>query len=392
MFSIPNDTLLGLPETPAALYVTVNLKIGDGDFAIKVPLSYKKLDPVKGDIVEQLRIVPGASVAFNSSLLITQPDGSVNTEVHVHAYKNISNGTLTVSGNKSDVAVIRNINLAAGVDSVINIVISPAQSKTQSDGDFYISAELATATEHFNKSLYLIQYNHLPTLQYFTEPFAKVLRANWKCKAKRVGYIEGAGDFIPSFLRQAGFEVDVLKEADLSNAAHLQKYDAIITGIRAVNVEKRMAYWLPVLFRYAENGGTLVMQYNTLQDLATTKLGPYPFTLSDKRVTEEDAKVTFTDPQSLLLNYPNTISDTDFAGWVQERGLYFPSTWDEKYKTFLSMNDAGEQPLSGSTLYTKLGKGYYIYTSLSFSRQLPAGNKGAIRLLMNMISAGKKKG
>jgi hypothetical protein len=144
-----------------------------------------------------------------------------------------------------------------------------------------------------------------------------------------------------------------------------------------------------VLFEYAKNGGTLVMQYNTLQDMATTKIGPYPITLSDKRVTEEDARVTFVDPQSRLLNYPNKIADADFDGWVQERGLYFASKWDDHYKPIFSMHDEGEEPLTGSTLYAKYGAGNFVYTSLSFSRQLPAGNKGAIRLFMNMVSVGK---
>ena len=132
------------------------------------------------------------------------------------------------------------------------------------------------------------------------------------------------------------------------------------------------------------------MQYNTTQDLATTNLGPYPFTLaSGLRVTEEDAKITFTDASSRLLNYPNKITDADFTDWVQERGLYFAGKWDAHYQTPFSMHDAGEQPLMGGTLCTKTGKGNYIYTALSFSRQLPAGNTGAIRLLMNMLSIGK---
>ncbi len=227
-------------------------------------------------------------------------------------------------------------------------------------------------------------------MQYFTQNGAQVIHADWKCTAKRIGYINGAGDHIAEVLRSAGLDVDILKEGDITNAAKLKKYDAIITGIRAVNVEKRMAYWMPILLEYAANGGTLVMQYNTTQDMATTKLGPYPFTLaSDKRVTEEDAKITFIDPKSRLLNYPNKITDADFANWVQERGLYFATKWDDKYTTLFSMNDAGEDPLKGGTLYTKTGKGHYIYTSLSFSRQLPAGNNGAIRLLMNMLSVGK---
>ena len=389
LFSIPNDTLLGLPETPVPLSATVVISIGSQNFTISVPLSYKKLDPVKGDIVEQLRIVPGVVLSFNAGLLVTDKTGAASTSVRLHAYKNIKDGVLTISGDKTDIVTLKNINLASGADTLIDVTVSPAQVQAQGAGDFYLSASLAAGGEEYNKTLHLIQYNHIPTLQYFSAPMAKVLRANWKCTAKKIGYVEGAGDYIPTFLRLAGLEVDVLKESDLTNADGLKKYDAIITGIRAVNVEKRMSYWLPVLLKYAENGGTLVMQYNTLQDMSTAKLGPYPFTLSDKRVTEENAKMTFIDPKSRLLNYPNEITDADFSNWVQERGLYFPTVWDEKYSALFSMNDAGEQPLSGSTLYTKTGKGNYIYTTLSFSRQLPAANKGAIRLLMNMLSVGK---
>jgi hypothetical protein len=131
------------------------------------------------------------------------------------------------------------------------------------------------------------------------------------------------------------------------------------------------------------------MQYNTLQDMATTKLGPYPLTLGRERVTEEDAEVEFLQPNHKILNYPNKITAADFEGWVQERGLYYPGKWDEKYQPLFKMNDAGEQPLTGGTLYAQYGKGHYIYTPLSFSRQLPAGNKGAIRLMLNMLSVGK---
>ncbi len=388
LYSVPDDSLLGLPETPAGLFGHLKLNVGGTELIIKIPLSYKKLDPVKGDIVEQLRIVPDAIVAFNNSLLVTARDGSVHAEVRIHAYKDLKDATLTISG-QTTVAAFPGLNLIVSTDTVITINIPPQVSLQQGEGDFYLYARLTSGGNEYSLSQHIIQYNHLPTLQYFTDPYAKVLRDNWKCTVKRIGYIEGAGDFIPTFLRQAGLDVDILKEGDLTNAANLKKYDAIITGIRAVNVEKRMAYWLPVLFQYAQNGGTLVMQYNTQQDLATTKLGPYPFSLSSDRVTEEDAKVDFVDPQHRLLNYPNKITDNDFTGWVQERGLYFTTKWDDQYKPLFSMHDAGEQPLTGGTLYAKTGKGHYIYTSLSFSRQVPAGNKGAIRLLMNMLSIGK---
>ena len=131
------------------------------------------------------------------------------------------------------------------------------------------------------------------------------------------------------------------------------------------------------------------MQYNTAHELSTKNLGPYPFTLSAKRVTEEEAKMTMLSPGHRLLNYPNKIDSADFEGWVQERGLYFATSWDDRYTPLFSAHDEGEEPLSGSTLYAKTGKGHYVYTSLSFFRQLPAANKGAIRLLMNMLSVGK---
>jgi LmbE family N-acetylglucosaminyl deacetylase len=390
LFAIPNDTLLGLPETPNDLVSVLHLRVGGERIDVNVPLSYKKLDPVKGDVVEQLRIVPDATVAFSNSLLVTAKDGSAQADIRLHAFKEIHDAMLTISGNmKGDIAVIKGLNLPTGTDTLISITVPPSVSAAKGKDDLYLYAELAAGGKTYNRTQHTIQYNHLPTLQYFTQPYAKVLRANWKCTVKHIGYIEGAGDYIPTFLRLAGLDVDVLKEGDLAAASKLKKYDAIIVGIRAVNVEKRMAYWLPVLMQYAQNGGTLVMQYNTLQDLSTTKMGPYPFKISDQRVTEENAKMTLTDPKDRLLNYPNKITDSDFDGWVQERGLYFVADHDSHYKTLFSMHDDGEQPLDGGTIYTRTGKGYYIYTSLSFFRQVPAGNKGAIRLLMNMLSAGK---
>ena len=390
-FSIPSNDVLGQPETPNKLNAVLSLMIGDEIFKVNVPLSYKKLDPVKGDVVEQSRIVPKVELSFVSNLIIANADGSIDAMVKLHAEKELKNGTLYISNSSSVLVSFQHVNIAANTDTMISVHIKGGSIPSAVDKEFYIYA-MAREEDGINgyiRSQHLIQYNHIPTLQYFTTPYAKVLHRDWKVTAKRIGYIEGAGDLVVSVLREAGLQVDILKDADLKDANSLKKYDAIVTGIRAVNVEKKISNWLPLLFKYAENGGTLIMQYNTLQDMATTKIGPYLLTLSTLRVTEEDAKITFTDPKARLLNYPNTITDADFAGWVQERGLYFPVKWDEKYSTLFSMNDANEKPLTGGTLYTKVGKGNYIYTPLSFSRQLPAGNKGAIRLFMNMLSASK---
>lgn len=389
-YSIPDDSLVGLPETPNTLTVPLQLTLGDETFSVSVPLSYKKLDPLKGDVVEQLRIVPAATIEPFASLLLTAPDGSLHSSVRLHAFDSLNNATLNFFGNNKLLYKIAALNLNANSDTTISVNLTAAQlGMTAKNEPFYLSFELEANNKTFDKSQHLIQYNHIPTLQYFTPAASKVVRNDWKVTAKKIGFIEGAGDYTVTLLRLAGLNVEILKDAELSDAAKLKSYDAIVTGVRAVNTEKRMTYWMPVLLQYVKNGGTLLMQYNTLQDLATNNIGPYPFRLSGKRVTEEDAEVNFLLPQHRLLNYPNKISDADFKGWVQERGLYFADQWDDRYQALFSMHDEGEDPLKGCTLYTHYGKGNYIYTTLSFFRQLPAGNKGAIRLLMNMISVGK---
>lgn len=389
----PEATVLGYPETPNLLYATIQVNIMSAAFNIRVPLSYKKLDPTHGDVIEQLRIVPDASVEFTTGLYIIKPDGNLETQVRIHPFKNISQAHLIVFNNTiswhSAVANKKAFQLQKGIDTVITVVFNAKNIQEKANEDFYLYAGLMTDNGgNVNRTQKIIKYEHLPTLQYFNTAYTKVLHRNWQCKTKRIGYIPGAGDKVAEILQLTGLQVDLLNENDITTDK-LKKYDAILTGVRLINVEKRMPNWMHTLNQYVQNGGTLVMQYNTLQDMATTEIGPYPITLSSLRVTEEDTKVNFINPKLKLLNYPNKITDEDFNGWVQERGLYFATKWDDHYTPLFRMNDTGEQPLDGSTLYTPYGKGQYVYTSLAFFRQLPAGNKGAIRLLMNMLSVGK---
>lgn len=380
-YSILDQKLSGYPEAPNTLVAIITLKLGDTKFQVPVPLSYKHLDPTHGDVVEALRIVPDVTINFATDLLIANADGTAIASVHIHSYKDVNNGTLSITGAGADTRV-EHINLKSGVDTLISVTLKP---KSQSGT---IEAAFETGGRSYNKSQHIIRYEHLPTLQYFTPATASLLQASWKSAAKKIGYINGAGDKVAEVLRLAGLQVDILKDGDI-NEEKLKKYDAVLTGIRAVNTEKKMEYWLPVLLRYVKNGGTLVMQYNTLQEMATKDLGPYLITLSSLRVTEEDATVNFIDPNNKILNRPNKITANDFENWVQERGLYFATKWDDKYQPLFEMHDTNEEVLKGSTLYTPYGKGQYIYTSLSFSRQLPAGNIGAIKLLLNMLSVGK---
>jgi len=206
-------------------------------------------------------------------------------------------------------------------------------------------------------------------------------------KGKLIGYVMGAGDEVPYSLRQLGYEVEMLQKNDV-DALRLSRYDAVIVGVRAFNTIDWLAYKNQALFEYAKRGGVVIVQYNT-PGTVTEQLAPYALTLSGSRVTVEDAEVRFLAKDHPVLNYPNKITEQDFEGWVQERGLYFPGKWGQEFEAIMSTNDPGEPALNSSMLVARHGKGYYVYTGISFFRQLPAGVPGAFRLLANMISLGK---
>jgi YD repeat-containing protein len=208
--------------------------------------------------------------------------------------------------------------------------------------------------------------------------------------SRRIGYVMGAGDAIPEALRQIGATVELLSGADLASS-DLTRFDAIVTGIRALNTRADLLAAGERLLAYVEQGGTLVVQYNTAGRRGGETLAPYPLHPSNNRVSVEDAPVTFLDPAHPLLTQPNKITPADFEGWVQERGLYFMDKWDERYQALLASNDPGEPPQKGGLLYARHGKGVYIFTGYSWFRQLPAGVPGAYRIFANLVSAGKAR-
>jgi hypothetical protein len=222
---------------------------------------------------------------------------------------------------------------------------------------------------------------------------AKVTALDVQTRGKRVGYLRGAGDSTAESLAQLGYEIVTLTGADLT-PAKLASLDAVVLGVRASNDRADLAANLPGLFAWVEAGGTVVAQYNRPNNLKATVLGPYELSIEGPaprlRVTDETAPVTFLAPDHPVLNTPNKITAADFENWVQERGAYFPSKWDEShYTAIFAMNDPGEEPLKSSLLIARHGKGWFAYTGLSFFRQLPAGHPGAHRLFANLVSLGK---
>jgi hypothetical protein len=209
---------------------------------------------------------------------------------------------------------------------------------------------------------------------------------------KHIGYIPGAGDDVATCLSQIGYQVTILTD-DLLDKGKLSQYDAIVAGIRAYNTNDRLSVYYNELMEYVKQGGNLVVQYNTNNRLGPmlSKIGPYPFTISRDRVTDEQAEVRIVKPNHVAFHKPNEIHAADFNNWIQERGIYFATAIDPSYESLLSMNDPNEKPNEGSLIVGKYGKGNFVYTGLVFFRELPAGIPGAYRLFVNLLSLPKNK-
>jgi hypothetical protein len=267
-------------------------------------------------------------------------------------------------------------------------VTAPAQAAS---GNFLARAEISGTP--FSNQRVEIRYDHIPVQLLQPPARLKVAAFDFAIRGKSVGYLPGAGDDTAESLAQLGYTVSTLSGADLT-PEKLRGLDAVVIGVRAFNERTDLAANLTNLFAYVESGGTAIAQYNRPNGLIAQPLGPYALSIQGSapalRVTDETVPVTFLAPEHAALTTPNRIGPADFDGWVQERGSYFPSSWDkEHYEPVLAMSDPGEQPLRSSILIAKHGKGYYVYTGITFFRQLPAGVPGAYRLFANLVSLGK---
>jgi hypothetical protein len=253
-------------------------------------------------------------------------------------------------------------------------------------------ASVEYANHKFNQANYLalaqINYDHIPSIRYFYPDGVTILNLDLKTSGRKIGYIRGAGDKVAEALGEMGYEVTFLGEEDMQPAT-LRQFDAIVTGVRAYNVHEWLNAQHDRLMAYVRDGGNLVVQYNTNSFVGPVKarIGPANFNISRNRITDENSPVRFIDPAHPVLSWPNKISQEDFQGWVQERGIYFADTPADGYEAVLAMRDPGEKDeLLGSLLVAKHGKGRFIYTGLAFFRQLPSGVPGAWRLFANLVS------
>ena len=421
LYAVRDSRNIGLAENAPALEAHFNVRIAGQDIDFARPVQNRYTDQVYGDLMRPLAVVPPVAVDLTEHSLVFPDNRARQVEVTVRSNSGKSSGDARLDlpiAWKAEPAT-RHFDLAnTGQQVTLDFELTPPPTPSQGR----VRAVAQVGGKSVGQGTEVLLYSHFPAQTLFPNAESSLVRADIVTLSKNIGYITGAGDEVPAALRQMGCDVTLLTPADLASG-NLSRFDAIVTGVRAFNVRPDLRANYQRLFDYADNGGTVIVQYNRAeagapppggrgqaQDKQAASappapppppagpaadtgfldhVGPYPIHISNERVTVEDAAVTFPNPQLALLHRPNEITEADFAEWVQERGLNFADKWDEKYVSVLSSHDPGEEPLPGGMLYAKYGKGAYIFSAYDWFRELPAGVPGAYRVFANMLSAAK---
>jgi LmbE family N-acetylglucosaminyl deacetylase len=394
-YTVADQELVGRAESPAAISARFKLRLDSEEIEVTRPVVYRWVDRVRGELTRPVVVAPPVAVELSEQAMLFPDARPRKVEVRVKAVRNSGAAgevRLRVPQGWTAAPAARKFELAASGEQ-ISVAFDVQPPATPSRGQ--LRAVAVVDGVEVGIGYETIQYDHIPPQTLFPPAAADLVRADVRTLARNIGYVMGAGDEVPKALEQLGCRVTLLTADDLAGG-DLRAYDAIVTGIRAYNVRADLRANQRRLLEYVAGGGTLVVQYNVIEGgflagdpRATDRIGPYPIRISRDRVSVEEAPVTLPNPAHPLLAGPNRIVPADFDGWVQERGLYFASEWDPHYQPLFESHDPGEPPRLGGTLYTRYGKGAYIFTGYSWFRQLPAGVPGAFRVFANLISAGK---
>ena len=383
-YTVSDEMLAGLPESPVE-HMRFHLTVAGAPIEIVRRIENRSTDRAEAERIRPITVVPPISVNLNSSVAMFPSTTARKVNAIIRAEVPNADGELHIeapAGWKVEPRSLPFKMAAAGEERDLAFSVTPPAK--ESTAALHLTAVIGG--HNVDVGMTTISYPHIPVEVLFPRSELKMVRADIHVSARHVGYIMGAGDEVPDALRQMGIEVSMLDESDLSKG-DLSRFDAIVAGVRAYNVRADLRANESRLMDYVSKGGTYVVQY---MSGGAQNIGPYKITIpggNGYRVTVEDAPMRFTHPDSRLLQYPNHINEKDFEGWVQERGLLFPTEWDPKYETVFSSNDPGEKPLEGGELWTHYGKGVYIFSSYVWFRELPAGVPGAYRLFANMLSA-----
>ena len=382
-FEVADERMIGDAEDAPAVVSRMAVDLGGERIAFDVPVAYRWNDRVYGDRYRAIEIVPPVTCELDQSAYLFADAAPREVRLTVRSTSAALAGTARLrlpagwSADPSEAPV----QLAAGAEQVVSFKLRAGAGAQSAK----LGAEVEVGGTRYSTGLVRIDYPHVPMQLMRPECEAHLVRTDLRHAGARIAYLMGPGDSGPDALRQMGYEVTPLTDDDVERA-DLSRFDCVVSGVRAYNTRPRLRVLQPRLLEYVRNGGRLVVQYCTNDDALNDRLGPWPFKISRDRVTVEEAEMRFVTPANPLLRAPNPIAARDFTGWVQERGLNYANPWDPRYQAVLSANDPGEPPRDGGLLYTRYGKGAFVYTGLAFFRQLPAGVPGAWRLFANLVS------
>ncbi|MDZ4806371.1 MAG: PIG-L family deacetylase [Candidatus Eisenbacteria bacterium] len=384
---LDDTSILNHPDNDPVAVMHFEMVVSGQPMTWDVPVVNRAVDRVKGELYRPLAVVPPVTAHLDQQVYLFADRQPRPVTVTVTS-RRTGNGTVQLEmpdGWSVNPASAPLRLTAAGPPVPVTFQVTPPVATSPATPPV-MTARVDLDGTSYRQDQVTIEYDHLPRQTVFPGAEAKVVRLDLATRGQKIGYVMGPGDEIPPVLTQAGYRVDLLTDADL-NAARLAAYDAVVIGIRAYNSRDGLKRRNGQILQYAEAGGTVIVQYNTADNTFHREFAPFPLKLGRDRVTVEEAPITLLEPENSLLTTPNRIAASDFDGWVQERGLYFASEWDPKFTPLLSSNDPGEPERKGGLLAARTGKGMFIYTGYAFFRQLPAGNPGAIRLFVNLVSA-----
>lgn len=391
MYSVKDQEKRGRPFNAPEISANINLFVSGVPLSFTVPVMYEYVDPAKGEIYRPVSITPPVAVQFDEDVLVFSKGKERTIDIKVTAIQDSVSGKLELQIPQKDWTVSPASMPFSFTRSGETIMLNCRITSPATESSATISPEIISDGNTYHHKVTIVDYDHLPYLSIVRDASIKLKSIDLTIVPRSIAYIEGAGDDVAEGLRQIGYTIDVIDPASISSST-LSKYQVVILGVRAFNTVEALAYKNKLLFEWVEKGGTMIVQYNTSHALVTNEIAPYPLILSRERVTEENSAVSIINPELDVFNFPNKINPTDFQGWAQERGLYFPNKWDDHFTPLLEMKDTGENPTKGSLLIANYGQGYYVYSGISWFRHLPVGVPGSFRLLSNLITLGYKSG
>lgn len=389
MYKVSDQNKIGVPDIIREVKITFLISINGVAIPFEREVIYKYNDAVNGEVYKPLDIVPAITTTILDKVKIFNSNETKKVGVKIKSGQDAVSGDLFLELGEgwqvTPKAIPFQIN-KKGAETTVYFEVTPPKKSSEITAKSYA----IVGGKKLDKEQINITYEHIAQQQVLINAEAKFSKLDFKINNEKIAYLMGAGDEVPQYLSQMGYQVTSIKPEEITTE-NLKNFQVVIVGIRAYNTIEEMAFKQSILFDFVKEGNTMIVQYNTTGKLTTKELAPFSLKISRDRVTEEDAEVRFLAPDHSVLNFPNKITKKDFEGWVQEQGLYYPDEWDATFVPILSSNDKGEDPKNGGLLIAPYGKGHYIYTGLSFFRELPAGVSGAYRLFSNMISIGTTK-